>query len=758
MKRIPVLAVLFFLSILSFASGRPTTTQQNASNGRSTKQRDTKTGQDDVVRISVTLVQVDIAVTDRDGKQITNLKPEDFEIYEDGRLQQITNFSMITSETPAITTRSSSSPKSNDKLAPPVPNTSLRPDEVKRAIALVVDDLGLSFASTGTVRDALKKFVDQQMQPGDLVAIVRTGAGMGALQQFTADKRQLYAAIERVRWNPSSRLSAFAPVQNSSVNPGANSDAALDAMSKSIGGGNVSGQNMRAGNNDSAVRIRDDLFAVGTLGALNFIVRGLRELPGRKSVILFSDGVPLYTREGTNQRVLDSLRRLTDLANRSSVVIYSVDARGLVYLGPTAADDFSGAEFQGDANQSMAQKIEERMTQRRNEFLSSQEGLNYLAYQTGGFSVKNSNFLELGIQRVLRDQQNYYLLGYIPEETTFRSEEGRRKFHKISVKVKRPGARVRYRSGFYGVSDEEIKPAAQTPAQQMISAITSPFSSGEIGLRLTSMFANDPKEGPFVRSMLHLDADNIQFTEEADGWKSALIDVLAVAFGDNGRLVDESSGRYTIRSRADDFQKTLRAGLVYTHNLMIKKPGAYQLRIVVRDTASGRIGSANQFIEVPDVKKGHLTISGIVTTGVEDGQKSASPVAGEASMTNENANIEKAVAAAQATPAVRKLRYGMLLNYAFMVYNAKTDHATGLPSLESQVRVFRDGSAVYIGKVNPVALPKQNDWKSLMASGQLRLDESMEPGQYVLQVIITDKLAKNKRAVTSQWIDFELVK
>ena len=92
-----------------------------------------------------------------------------------------------------------------EKSAGPVPPVTLRRDQVRRTIALVVDDLGLSFESIHTVREALKKFVDEQMQPGDLVAIIRTRGGIGALQQFTADKRVLYAAIEKVRWYPMGR-------------------------------------------------------------------------------------------------------------------------------------------------------------------------------------------------------------------------------------------------------------------------------------------------------------------------------------------------------------------------------------------------------------------------------------------------------------------------------------------------------------------------------------------------------------------------
>src|SRR5262249_49399061 len=259
----------------------------------------------------------------------------------------------------------------------------LRPDQVRRTIALVVDDLGLSFESTATLRDSLKKFVNEQMQPGDLVAIIRTGAGMGALQQFTTDKRILNAAIERVRWNPQGRagISAFAPIER-------------DPLPGNTNGGSIDGPREA----DSIDRLREDLFAVGTLGAVNYVVHGLRDLPGRKSVILFSDGFRLFYRDhpGLHQRVFQALGRLKDQADRASVVIYTIDAKGLQTLGLTAADDVGG--------KSPAQ-IQGALQDRRDQNFDLQEGLNYLAHETGGFSVRNTNDLNRGIRRILDDQR-----------------------------------------------------------------------------------------------------------------------------------------------------------------------------------------------------------------------------------------------------------------------------------------------------------------------------------------------------------------
>ena len=148
-------------------------------------------GDDEVVRITANLVQIDAVVTDRKGQQITNLTDQDFEILEDGHAQKITNLSYVSIGSPtAAPTRPAAGAKDTGAKYEGVPPVHLRPEQVHRTIALVVDDLGLSLQSMVYVRQALKKFVDEQMQPGDMAAIIRTRAGTAALQQFTGDKHQ----------------------------------------------------------------------------------------------------------------------------------------------------------------------------------------------------------------------------------------------------------------------------------------------------------------------------------------------------------------------------------------------------------------------------------------------------------------------------------------------------------------------------------------------------------------------------------------
>jgi VWFA-related protein len=698
-----------FLSILLCARGQAPAPPAPAGTGT-------------VLRISVTLVQVDAVVTDRGGRQVTDLTADDFEVYQDGKKQKITHFSYVsTGPAPAAAAQSVSLPKG----APPVPAVRLRPEQVRRTLALVVDDLGLSFESMAQVRQALKKFVEEQMQPGDLAAVIRTGAGMGAFQQFTSDKRLLNAAIERVRWNALGRggVHAFAPIREDPLESAETDDTR---------------------SREDIDQFRTEYFSVGTLGALNFIVRGLRELPGRKSVVLFSDNLRIFNREGYSDRVLDSLRQLTDLANRSSVVIYTIDSRGLPTLGLTAADNVSHL-----SPGSLLTKLQDRHT----EYFESQDGLNFLAEQTGGLFFYGSNDLAGGIRRVLEDQKGYYLIGYTPDESTFKSEKPERIYHSIKVKVLRSGLHVRSRNGFFGVPDTETRPVYKNRDEQLFAALASPFGSGGVRLRLTSLFTNNLRSGSFLHSMLYIDARDLSYVKETDGRYKAAIDILLITFGENGNEEDRSYRTYTIRMSEEDYKNALERGFVYTVNHPVKKGGAYQLRAAVRDTAKETVGSASQFVEVPDVSKGKLALSGIFVRALNPapgGQTPGGPVMG----TTEGRAAE---ADPQGNPAVRVFHRGRPMVYAYQILNPQLDRATKQPQVETQLRLFRNGQQIFAGKPFLVDVEQQPDAKRMIAGGRLQIGAKMEAGEYVLQVIATDKLAKDKYRTATQSIDFEIV-
>lgn len=703
----PIALVLLFCASICAQNARPVATPTPSDDG-------------DVVKITTALIQVDVTVTDRSGKIVTDLKPQEIEIFENGEKQKITNFSFVSN----LRTTEETVRKASEKPVI-IPPSAIRAERVRRTIALVVDDLTLSFTSTFYVRRALKKFVDEQMQEGDLVAIIRTGAGIGALQQFTNDRRQLYAAIDKVRWNPigTGNIGSFAPLE-------AKIDTGQPPREPEAG------ERTPEGAQREAAEFRESLFATGTLGALNYVVRGMSELPGRKSILLLSDGFKLFSEDALgfreSGRVMETLRRLVDSANRASVVIYTMDARGLEVTSLTAADDTSGRSLD---------EIGEEMSRRRDKLFDTQSGLQSLARQTGGISIINSNDLSGGIRKIL-DDQSYYLLAYEPDDSTFDPKV--RRFNKLEIKVTRPGTRVRYRSGFFGVSDEKIVRPPETPTRRLMNALTSPFAVNEISLKLNALFYDSPKEGYIIRSLVHIRAQDLKFTDEPNGDKKTIFDLVAVGFGDNGAPVDQTAKTYTLILKSEVFEKMLKTGFVYDFSIPIKKAGAYQLRVALRDHGSDKLGSANQFVEVPNLKKGRLVLSGVLleNTDYADWQKR-----------NAGQVVERSDPLGDTS--LRQFKRGTVLNYGFTIYNAKI--AGNAPNLSYQTRIFREGKPIFESSPQPVPSSSNHDANGVNLTAALALGTEMEPGDYVLQIAITDNLAKPKENTATQFVQFEII-
>lgn len=743
--------ILLLLAVLPFTSA--------AGQGQTPSPSPQKTPAEDVLRVTTNLVQLDVVVTDKDGNLVTDLRPEEFEILEDKNKQQVTSFSYVTLGSsvgisqPTVT----SSPKGTAPIIP----APLKPEQVHRTIALVVDDLGLSFESTVSVRNALKKFVNEQMQPNDLVAILRTSRGIGSLQQFTSDKRQLLAAVDQISWYPSGR---------GGLSPNPQIDTQL-------------GQDSTQGAQfiNEMEEARSAAYSVGTIQTLSRILKGLKELPGRKAVVVYSESFMLFTSQGRNVQLLDALQKLTDQANQSSAVIYTIDASGLNPLDLTASERISGQSYtfnpeafgsvpqprnrvatqRIDAPRSAAaqaetdsaaafRRLDALLEAKENSQYQSQTVLSLLAEQTGGTFTKNTNDLSLGTERMLANESGYYLIGYRPADKTIDPTTGKRRFHEIKVKVSRPGVRVRSRASFYGV-DLKVA-AAHTPRtrdQQLSAALTSPFAASGIGLDITPIFGNEPTAGSYLRVLLHVDTGDLTFSAQPDGSRQAVMDLVAVTFGNEGKVVDQFSDTQTITVKEDAYQSMVKNGLVFILNVPTRKGGPMQLRVAVRDSTSERIGSASEFVQVPDLSTNKLALSGIYLSGSRQASVNSSAGASDEKKAYEPDPM--------AGPAMRRLRQGMLLNYSYIIYNAQLDGA-GHPQLQTQMKLFREGKEAFSGKLQPFNAGVQRDLKRLEAGGGLVVGGNLAPGEYVLQVTVTDSLAKNKRQGTAtQWIDFQIL-
>lgn len=704
---------------------------------------------DQVINISTNLIQVDVTVTDKNGKLVTDLTQADFELYENGEKQNISNFSMVSRTAGGAAIGGANSPGQVSGSA----IGATTQGSARRTIAILVDDLSLSFASVFYTRKALTKFVDEQMQPGDIVAIIRTGGSVGALQQFTSDKTLLHAAIDKIRWNPfGGNLDALSPVSqnNSDISERfrSESDAVASGNPKKFVGiltresvADTKTMDYKASKNiDTAEKAA---YAMTSYGVMRHVIAGMGKLPGRKAVMLFSDGFALGGDWGKvkGSAGFDFLQDITDIANRSAVVLYTFDTRGLQAMSITASDstyeviDGSGGRALKEAN-------------RTKDFKESQDGLVYLANQTGGKALLNSNDLNGGIDRALYEQSTYYLIGYVPDAEAF--DATKRKFNKFEIKVNRPGVKASYRSGFFSTGPSTgSKPQLTTAEREMADALMSPFAQSDIAVNVNALYADDATDGSYVRSFLHINPEDLTFSDTSDGWKTATFDVAAVLFGDTGAAADSKEAKYTIKAKGPTYDAMLKKGFVYVLITPIKQPGLYQYRVALRDASSGKVGSAMQVIEVPNLMKHKLTVSSLAVENVamDIWQKIADGKVG-----NQPGQIQVPSSLLYDT-VLKQFHPGTVLRYGFEVYNAKIDGDS--PKLETQAKILQNDKVIVSGnsvKFNPTGQP---DMKHLRISGNMLLNQNLLPGDYVLQIVVTDIASKQ---VSTQVFPFEIVK
>ena len=662
------------------------------------------------IRIDVNLVQVDAVVTDSRNRRVTDLQPADFDLLQDGKPQTITNFSYVSTRPAAggAVAAQRSAPIKPLKGDVPPPPPALQPIQVRRTLALVVDDLGLAGENIPAVRNAIRKFVDDQMRPDDLVAIVRTGAGMGALQQFTTDKRLLYEALDRVKYGESRvGMSSFAPLGSAPTGRGARGAINLD-------------------------HFREESLAVGTLGAIRFVVNAMAGFPGRKSVVLFTENIRLIFRGATDEMVAQAVQQLSDAASRASVVIHAIDPRGLPNYEITAADNTARMS---------SRRVSRVPAQREQEVVHTEEGMFVLSEQTGGLFLHDANDLSGALRKAAEDSDGYYLIGYHPDAHTFDGGNGQPKFHKIEVRVKKSGLHVRSRDGFFGAPGGN-QPAEHTREAQLNRALQSPYA-GSIHPRVTAVFSNARQTGSFINALVYFDPKELKWSSEPDGSHRAQVDIAGATFDENGLALATVDTTFPLVLNGPQYDDALKKGMVYGLHVPIAKPGPYLVRAALRDPATEGSGSAEQFVEVPDVESGHLALSGIVMQDAAAG-----------------ANVEAPRSPAPrgdvtGGAARRVFRRGTQMAYYYEILNAGTG-AGQHPELEVQTRLFRDGEQVLTDKISMDDAKGAPDPQRLNASGRLSLAGNMPTGEYVLQVIVTDKLAKSKFHVVTQSVDFEI--
>jgi VWFA-related protein len=534
-----------------------------------------------VVKISVDLIQMDVTVTDSKGRPVPGLTAADFRVFENGEERPVTYLRYVPAAGgPGRGTAGRAAGQSGaGQPGNPVEST---------YIVIVVDDLGLRFTNLASARKALLRFVNSQMREGDRVALVCTGKNLGAFQPFTSDKALLLAAIQRLHWNPLGRMgiSAAVPAEELIVRP---------MVKQEIPCRDLEGRQAIS----EYAYYREQVAVAGTFNALEGIMRSLAAMPGRKAVVVFSDGIPLQPEGSRFLDYLERFHRVIDQANNAAVRIYPVFAGGLESGGLKAENNeldsrigiFSGSDI--DARAAALRSLDRGPA----DFLSGSRssGMFALAQASGGQLYFGSNDLNRALKRVLLDQSGYYLIGYTPSEKAFQRSGNRLRFNQVKLDLVRPGLKLNYRRGYFGLDDASRHPEVTSRLEVLTQALIRPLNLDPFDLVLELEAGTGPAE---LQARIHVDPDRLRFSRTDSGDYQAEIDMLAITVDKQGNLVDQSDRVFTVQASPEEFEAAKRHDLTLPYRPALPGAGGYQVRVAVRDAGSGLTGMTLRYIDV----------------------------------------------------------------------------------------------------------------------------------------------------------------
>ena len=680
----------------------------------------------DVVRVFTDLVQTDVMVFNKDGRFVDNLKRDDFELRIDGKLKPIEFFERITvgtvnEETQLLAARGSASPTRTSPL-------SAVPLDRGRTIFFYVDDVHLGLASLAATKKVVIDFINKGMNQNDEAAVTSATGQIGFLQQLTDQKNVLRAALDRIKYRSYSvRDIERPPMTEYQALLIENNDTDVfgyfvgQVMRDNPGISRQSAENMVRARATNLLQQAANVTRNSLIG-LEELVKNCSKLPGRKLVFFFSDGFFLDHR---NSDSTTYMRRITSDAARNGVVIYTLDTRGLV---ATLADMSVETAFD------VTGRLE---TANQGELRASQDGLNALARDTGGRPIFNTNDLGTGLKSALQETSVYYLLAWKPDR-----EGQESKFRRIEVKLlQKPELTVRVRRGFYDREPEpvatkpkETKPAEKTPEKELRDALTRVYPDRGIPIALTLNYLYAPDKRMMLSTSLKIPAESLTFASE-EGKQKAAVQLIGLYLNDKGQPGASFSERLGVSALTDTSMKGPDANVAYVFPVFLG-PGLYQVRVAARDEKSGRTGSANGWVEIPDLSAGKLTLSSLIT-GQQTPPRDANSGGPQPTFDQADLSID------------RMYERNSVLRFLFFVYNAKRAAADANPDVAAQVQVLRDNQPVITTALKKIATAGA-DLERLPYAADLSLSD-LPAGQYVLQVTVVDRVARTSATQQSRF-------
>ncbi len=534
------------------------------------------------LKAEAVIVPVRVVIRDSEGHAVTNLRKEDFKLSQDGKQQQIVNFSVEVATAAALRTGASSvdAPKPEGFSPPPL-------GAPTRYVALLFDDAHLTIQDLTRARNAAGRFLDSSLKPTDRVSIL-TVSGQSQID-FTADRAKLHATLLKLLPHPVSAGEAVSfdcppmdfyeadAIQNQNDSQAFNV-ATQDAIVCAFQGdqARIKEAQMMATRTAEMMMNQNDQQTEAVFRRLREVVRRVSVLPGQRSIVAISPGFIYPTHE-------TELAEIIDHAIHANIVINALDAKGL--YTPDLGDMAVAGVARAPGEQAILDGLRLQGQNLENNVLIE------LADSTGGIGFHNSNDFDAGLREMAGAPEAYYLLGYVPQNL---KADGRYHSLKVSLTSKQKFV-VEARHGFYAPSRGE------TPAQAVKREIENEvFSQDEqhgVAVSFQTQYSKTDAANGKLDVIVIIDVAHIPFTKTAGVNEDALT-VVASLFDNDGNYVDGTQKNIDLKLSDGTLKQWSRTGAT-TELKFDVKPGSYIVRLVVRDANASALSAENGTVQVP---------------------------------------------------------------------------------------------------------------------------------------------------------------
>ena len=564
--------------------------------------------QDDVIRVRSNEVQLDIVVKDKKGRPVKDLKAVDFEIFEDGVSQKVESFRFITREAPTVKSESKSTAPDSATTAPPIKRST------PAITALVFDRL--SPEARALARRAGLAYAHEGMVSGGFTGVFGIDQALRTFQTFTDDALLVKDAVEHATGTAISSSGADAAKVRANIERSGNLDQQMATAMSAVAATGAARDNAAASEAAAAggqamltqqfvemqtrmleayERLERDQEGHSTINSLLAVISPMQKLPGRKTIIFFSEGLKLPP------DVQQKFPTVINAANRANVSIYSIDAAGLRIESGTAE---AAREINSIAAARMAQQARSsdrassgpymRSLERNEDLLrfDPRSGLGSLSDQTGGFLINNTNDLVSGLRRIDDDRNGYYLLTYAPKNKDY---DGR--FRRISVKVGRGNVDVQSRHGYYAVESMGQLPMLDYEAPAIAAARKWKAGSTQNVIRSIALSYPIPGRDGLTLLLGEAPMGAFKFVNGENKTYKTDFSIVALVRDESEQIVQKVSRHYALTGATQDLEAAKQGNVLFYRETQLP-PGKYRVQVIAHDATTDQANVSETPLEI----------------------------------------------------------------------------------------------------------------------------------------------------------------